>query len=207
MTRARNLSQAPDWNQLPGHVQNDFNNAGFGNWYQEANNTARLTLINNYVKMREADLWQYVNGPASPPHETQSGALDFLTRDIDGFRSNLYGRNDFSDPTPLPILDSDKKLASREYASELSLHFKTFQDWPENRIQVHIDQYGLVPSQGRIDQLWNSGVSEFGAGIGREVFDQLGKHLGSYNSYQDVHHISEQLQNRGFDLDIPFGRP
>lgn len=202
MTGAGNLYKAPDWNQLPEHVHNDFNNAGFGNWYQEANNDARLTLVNNYVKMRDANLWQYVNAPACLPHETKTGALEFLTRDIDAFRNNLYERNDFSNPAPLPLVDYDKKLASREYTDELSLHFKTFNDWPKNRIEAHIDQYGIIPSPQRIMELAPLGG-------GAAFYEQLGKHFGDYaaDGYTKVHDITGQLQNRGFGLDIPFGHP
>ena len=67
-------NRVPQWHDLPAHVQDDFQNAGYESWYRLANETARLTLINSYLKLSNLDLWQFVDRPAQSPEQTTPGA-------------------------------------------------------------------------------------------------------------------------------------
>lgn len=169
------LIKAPEFMELPEKMMTDFYYRDFAVWYKKADNDRRLTLINNYMKMKERGLWDYVKGPAQSPEKTEVGRLEFFTHDIHGFKDNLSKRNDFSNPNHTWF--TKPRWNSREHTRDFSLEFKSFNGWEENRIQAHIDPIGLT-------------------------LDQAFKHLRDFGGHQDVNRISAGLKSKGFGKDL-----
>jgi hypothetical protein len=138
----------PLWSELPSHVQRDFREAGYESWYKGADETARLTLTNAYLKLRNLDLWQFADRPAQSPKDTTPGALVFWTDRPQALKDSLKEKDDFT-PT-WPTLSSDLRWDSREKVGSAQLHLKNFdqKNWPENWIQAHIDPIGLTWTPG-----------------------------------------------------------
>lgn len=171
----------PPWEKLPRHVQDDLRGANFEYWYRDPSNneTGRLTLLNGYLKLRNLDLWKYVNGPAQLPHETTPGNLEFLTMRPGELRKHLTDRPEFTSPS------SGTKWESRDKETDSQLHLKHFDGWQPNRVQAHIDPSGFV---------WKKPWS-------------IVPHLWDYSGYKNPQSIRKQLDRQGYAswLDFEIG--
>src|SRR5271157_3194497 len=121
----------PYWYQLPDESRKLLSSRHYHkDWFNEQEDTIRLTVLDLFVKLRGMDLWQYVLTKDS----TELGRLHFLA-DVSKLKRELTTRWNFRSPE-----DSMKKWDSAEKRATGALNFKHFDapDWPENKVQAHI---------------------------------------------------------------------
>src|SRR5262249_21265294 len=95
-----------------------------------------------YVKMSGLGLWRHVASILS----VEPGILNFLCGSVADLKAALRARDDFSRPE-----ESDDDWTSRERRARGQLHFKHFRGWTREKVQAHVDPYGLLP---RSDAWW-----------------------------------------------------
>ena len=137
-------NSVPFWGELPSYVQDSLASRDYDHrWFDEHQDTIRLTVLNLYVKLSGLDLWKFVtkrDPTAVDPKHPNVGNLQFLTADVNLLRAALRNRSaTFTAPD-----ESLKDWQCRETRGTGALHFKHFSGWTEpNRVQAHIDRIGL----------------------------------------------------------------
>jgi hypothetical protein len=178
------MRAVPRWNALSEQAHKDLSPKNINEaWFDQQPDKIRLTVLNLYVKLKGMDLWQFVGGRAS----VSEGCLEFWATDVKALTRELTNRWNFRSPGQ----SSKKEWDSAEKRATASLHFKNFynpkrpSDWPENKVQAHIDQAGNWLGD---PTLWWAGQPVTGI-----------RHLAAYDSYKDVLGTREILLQQGWD--------
>jgi hypothetical protein len=173
---------------LPPLAQRDFVAAQYDKeWYKRSTDLVRVTLLNNYVKLKGMTLWHHV-AKRNAKTDAAPGLLLFLASDILTLRRVLDRRPDFS------WVDSSlDKWTSRESRFKGSLHFKHFANYGVSGMQCHIDQLGLCLRNPilRIPGYIVTGPAHW--------------HDWRTDSYKDVFEIRELLLEQGWDREVLLG--
>lgn len=134
------MSGGDDFDRLPAGARTDLAERGYDRaYFAAAPAPLRQTIKNVYAKMAALGLFRYVGQES----ESAIGCLQFRCPDLDGFRGALVQRG-FSRPQP-----QGGFWDCRERRARCSLHIKHFAGWPEDRVQAHIDVFGVWPKQAR----------------------------------------------------------
>ncbi len=174
----------PQWEQLPSLAQTELTSKGYDkSWFdaRRGDNSIRLTVLNLYVKLRGLNLWNHVGREI----DKKAGALQFSASDVHALKNVLNNRDDFTSPE-----DSPDKWSSREKRASGSLHFKHFRGWPEEKVQAHIDQAGLLL---RSPAWWLTLVVPL-VQMGRHLVE----YLFGYDDFTDVFGIRDILLGQGW---------
>ena len=117
------------------HPPRDLIARGFtGDWFRSAGPEVELTVLLARSRLSEHGLWRFVVADA----ETTVGRFQFACEDVAGLKAALI-RAGFTRPA-----DGDGRWESREVRVRAALHLKHFDGWPPDRIQAHIDPWGLA---------------------------------------------------------------
>ena len=163
--RQPELSAETLWLRLSERAKADLSAKGFDERGFAARSTRDgLAIVNNYAKLRVYSLWDLVESEVC----VSSGCLDFRCADVEALRATLVRSKAFSNPGPLAA------WSSRELVRTSSLHFKHFEGWPQDQVQVHVDRHG-----SKLRGWWWL--------FPPLVAWQLLLHLQDYESYRDVH--------------------
>lgn len=182
-----NLKSVPYWKQLPSKTQSELSEKGYDEkWFagEGKDDSIRLTVLNLYVKLSGMDLWKYVGKRDTTP----KGRLEFIATNVRMLKQELKIRWNFRNPE-----DSMNKWDSAEKRATGALHFKHFSNWPEGKVQAHIDQAGLWAGNPYL--WWANPVT-----WSRHAVDYL-----FIDSYQDVFGIRNILLQQGWDPDTLLG--
>ncbi|HEY5912875.1 MAG TPA: DUF4157 domain-containing protein [Verrucomicrobiae bacterium] len=185
-TMQEHLVPVPQWEHLPLLAQKELGNKGYDkSWFdaRRNNHSTRLTVLNLYVKLRGIqghNLWDYVGTEV----DSQTGVLQFKSSKVHDLKTLLKSRADFTSPE-----DSPDEWSSREMRASGSLHFKHFKNWPEEKVQAHIDQAGLLLKN---KAWWLVPVVPLGQ-MARHAIEYLG-----YDDFTDVYGIRDILVRQGY---------
>ena len=134
----------PKFDNLPNNIKSDLTTARCDQWYRDAQSPLlQLGLLNIYAKMKSDNLWPYVNKCLDSP---KPGSFKFEINDMDGLKSNLFERNDYTNPTRSwnnYILNRETLWDSHSKDSLGQLHLKYFIGYEPNQIHTHVDVQGL----------------------------------------------------------------
>lgn len=173
------VQPVPNWGELPDYVQRDLASREYdADWFTRHKDdpTMRLTVLTLYVKLSGLGLWSYVQAESG----SALGCLHFLS--AESLPDVLRARADFTDPA-----QRAKAWDSRERRAEGALHFKHFVDWPEFKVQAHIDPEGLLLCS---DAWWLVPIVPL---------TQIIAHNLDPEGYKDVYRIRKILLKQGWD--------